>query len=189
MNSNTTGFGFHIPSFINLVGTLSQASGGFPAESQARANDAVEPAAPAPADKVEGVDKVDTVELPDDVPNMPPNPSVRHWGQATLQIRDLHNDLFGFTLRSKVNAPLLSGGPLPASGDLMTAAKRLLDLCCLDANFRIAQVGHLYELCLLDNQAQIVGRSVKIATEPVAIAMVKLVTVQAQRARIALRAE
>lgn len=187
MSSTTTALDFQIPSFTELVGTLNQAGGGLPSQLEARIKAPVQPAAQtaAPAQ----ADQIDQAGLPDDVPKMPPNSHMRHWGQATLQIRDLHNEQFNFILRSKVNSPLLSGGPLPATADLMSAAKQLLSLCSRESNFRIAQAGNAFELCLLDNQAQILGRSVKITTEAVAIAMLKLVTVQAQRARIAFKVD
>jgi hypothetical protein len=108
------------------------------------------------------------------------------WGEPTLNVRDTGNQTFSFQLRSRVNVPLITGGPVSLEGDLDEVAKHLHQLCSNESALRADRVGEGYALSVVDAAARVLGQSEVMATEAFAKAMKRLIAIQAQRARIVL---
>jgi monomeric isocitrate dehydrogenase len=108
------------------------------------------------------------------------------WGEPTLQVRDTGNQTFSFQLRSRVNVPLIVGGPVFIAGELEVAAQTLLKLCSQENALRADRVGEGYALSVIDHEQKVLGQSEVMPTEAFAKAMKRLIAIQAQRARILL---
>ena len=112
------------------------------------------------------------------------------WGEPTLHVRDISSGQFGFQLRSRVNTPILSGGPLPVGGDLQSTAKALLLACTKEELLRVdsSPDGFVISLMdpLMDPEGAALGCTDPIETEALARAMIRLIVVQARSAAVVL---
>jgi hypothetical protein len=108
------------------------------------------------------------------------------WGEPTLNVRDTGNQTFSFQLRSRVNVPLITGGPVSLDGDLDEVAKRLHQLCSNESALRVDRASEGFALSVIDAESRVLGQSEVMATEAFAKAMKRLIAIQAQRARIVL---
>lgn len=117
----------------------------------------------------------------------PAMPGLSIWGNASLTVRDLGNGQFTFQLRSRVNAPIMSGGPHAYSGDLPAAAKAILAQCSLEPSLRVDREASGFRVSLLDAQAVVLGQTDIIETEALVRAMIRLIVLQARGARVMLQ--
>lgn len=103
-----------------------------------------------------------------------------------LVLHDLGDGRFRFELRSSVNAPLLSGGPIPGTGDLSSDGQALLRLMRDETRLGVVDTpeGHCLELKAPDGAT--VGRSRPIADVRLAEANLKLLRIQVARAQVTL---
>ena len=111
----------------------------------------------------------------------------RRWGTPTLHVQEAGIQRYSFQLRSRVNVPLLAGGPLSLQAGLEEVARNLMDRCSQESSLRVDSVPAGFCLSLLDADAEVIGRSEVLATEAFARAMKRLIAVQAQRAEIILQ--
>ncbi len=105
-----------------------------------------------------------------------------------LVIHDLGEGRFRFELRSSVNAPLVSGGPIPGTGNLLADGHALLMLMRDESRLGVIDTpdGHCIEL--KDPDGATVGRSRPMADARLAEANLKLVRIQVARAQVTVTA-
>ncbi len=108
------------------------------------------------------------------------------WGEPKLHVRDISSGQFGFQLRSRVNTPILSGGPLPVAGDIQSTAKALLLACTKEELLRVDSGPDGFVISLMDPQGAALGCTDPIETEALARAMIRLIVVQARSAAVVL---
>ena len=114
-------------------------------------------------------------------------PDGARWGEPTLYVQAVANQHFSFQLRSRVNVPLMVGGPIPMEGELEDIARRILTLCAQENSMRVDTVSAGFTLSVIDAEANVIGRSEVVATEAFALVMKRLIAVQALRAQIVLQ--
>lgn len=105
-----------------------------------------------------------------------------------LVLHDLGDGRFRFELRSTVNAPLLSGGPIAGTGDLQADGRALLSLMRDETRLGVVDTpeGHCLSLAAPDGTP--VGRSRPMADARLAEANLKLVRIQVARAQVVVAA-
>ena len=108
------------------------------------------------------------------------------WGEPKFHVRDISAGQFGFQLRSRVNTPILSGGPLDAGGDLQAAARAVLTDCAREDRLRVDQTDDGFVVTLINAQGEVLGCTDLIETEALVRAMIRLIVVQAQSATVVL---
>lgn len=108
------------------------------------------------------------------------------WGEPKLCLRSVTEVDFRFQLRSRVNTTILKGGPLPHSGNVESAARRVLALCAQEGCLRIERERQGCYVVLADESGLEIGRSDRMDTEALAQAMIRLVVVQARNATVSL---
>ena len=106
--------------------------------------------------------------------------------RPVLSVRQLDTSRFRFSLRSKLNARLMSGGPLPWHGDLRAHALALAEFCKMEECLQVAPHARGFVVRLVAADGTMLGRSATLATEALAIANRRLIMVQAQAARVVL---
>lgn len=105
-----------------------------------------------------------------------------------LVLTDLGDRSFRFALRSQVNAPLLTGGPLTGSGDLQADGQALLTLLRRDGSLRRASTSQGEIVELVQSDGGIVGRSRPTPDARLADAHLKLIRVQVDHAVVTIGA-
>ena len=108
------------------------------------------------------------------------------WGEPKLYLRDISAGQFGFQLRSRVNTPILNGGPLATGGDVLAAANALLASCSQEDLLRVDRAPEGFVVSLVDAQGAVLGGTDLIDTEALVRAMIRLIVVQAQSAVVML---
>ncbi len=110
------------------------------------------------------------------------------WGEPKLYVRDISAGQFGFQLRSRVNTPILGGGPLAIGGDVLAAANALLASCSQEDLLQVDRTPDGFIVTLVDAQGAVLGATDLIETEALVRAMIRLIVVQAQSAVVVLPA-
>ena len=105
-------------------------------------------------------------------------------GESMILVRTQGPTAFHFSVHSRVNARLLSGGPLSHGGDLDRAIGALVERCASEEAYRVEVTSAGHVLALVDERGAIIARSSALASEALSRAMLRLIAGQARRARV-----
>ena len=105
-------------------------------------------------------------------------------GESLVLVRSEGGSAFHFSVHSRVNTRLLSGGPLAHAGDLDQAVGALIERCTSEDAFRIELTADGHVLTLIDEHGAVIARSAPLGSEALSRAMLRLIAGQARRARV-----